>query len=73
MKVYTLKKSFHGYKKRNTVLFDCTIRIYWSEGVCLRTKDLQNRISINESELQKNFTFIKRNLLVIVEWSNAVP
>ena len=25
----------------------------------LRTKDLTNRISINESELIKNFTFIK--------------
>ena len=25
----------------------------------LRTKDLENRISINESELQKNFKFIK--------------
>ena len=38
MKVYTLKKSFHGYKKRNTVLFDCTIRIYWSEGVCFENE-----------------------------------
>ncbi|MEH7356443.1 hypothetical protein V7150_23305 [Neobacillus drentensis] len=59
MKVYRLKRQFNGYK-RGTQFYS----IFESEFIgvkefVLRTKDLTNSISINESELLKNFTFIK--------------
>ena len=59
MKVYTLKKSFHGYKKGTLFYLIAQSEFIGVKEFVMRTKDLENRISINESELQKNFKFIK--------------
>lgn len=59
MKVYRLKKQFNGYKKGTQFYLICESEFIGVKEFVLRTKDLSNRISINESELLKNFTFIK--------------
>jgi hypothetical protein len=59
MKLYTLKKPFNGYKKGTLFYLIAQSEYIGVKEFVLRTKDLENRISINESELLKNFTFIK--------------
>ena len=59
MKLYTLKRPFHGYQKGTLFYLIAHSEFIGVKEYVMRTKDLENRISINESELQKNFTFIK--------------
>ena len=59
MKLYTLKRQFNGYKKGTPFYLIAESEFIGVKEFVLRTEDLTNRISINESELLKNFTFIK--------------
>jgi hypothetical protein len=59
MKLYTLKRKFNGYKKGTQFYLIAESEFIGVKEFVLRTQDLTNRISINESELLKNFTFIK--------------
>jgi hypothetical protein len=59
MKLYTLKRQFNGNKKGTQFYLIAKSEFIGVKEFALRTKDLTNRISINESELLKNFTFIK--------------
>jgi hypothetical protein len=59
MKLYRLKKRFNGYKIGTQFYLISESEFIGVKEFVLRTKDLTNRISINESELLKNFTFIK--------------
>lgn len=59
MKLYTLKRQFNGYKKGTHFYLIAESEFIGVKEFVLRTQDLTNRISINESELLKNFTFIK--------------
>ena len=59
MKLYTLKRQFNGYKKGTPFYLVAESEFIGVKEFVLRTQDLTNRISINESELLKNFTFIK--------------
>jgi hypothetical protein len=59
MKLYRLKKRFYEYKKGTEFYLVSESEFIGVKEFVLRTKDLTNRISINESELLKNFTFIK--------------
>jgi hypothetical protein len=59
MKVYRLKKKFNGYKKGTQFFLVSESEFIGVKEFVFRTDDLANRISINESELLKNFIFIK--------------
>lgn len=59
MKLYTLKNQFNGYKKGTQFYLISESEFIGVKEFVLRTKDLMNSISINESELIKNFIFIK--------------
>ncbi|WHY75448.1 hypothetical protein QNH20_14995 [Neobacillus sp. WH10] len=59
MKVYRLKRQFNEYKRGTQFYLISESEFIGVKEFVLRTKDLTNRISINESELLKNFTFIK--------------
>ena len=71
MKVYTLKKSFHGYKKGTPFYLIAQSEFIGVREFVFRTKDLENRILINESELQKNLNY-QGNLLNIDKGSHDV-
>jgi len=55
MKLYTLKRQFKGYKKGTQFYLIAESEFIGVKEFVLRTKDLKNSISINESELLKNF------------------
>lgn len=59
MKLYKLKKQFNGYKVGTQFYLISESEFIGVKEFVLRTTDLINRISINENELQKNFTFVK--------------
>ncbi|MGG1676991.1 hypothetical protein ACIFOT_14730 [Neobacillus sp. NRS-1170] len=59
MKVYTLNRKFNGYKKGTQFYLIIESEFIGVKEFVMRTKDLANSISINESELLKNFIFIK--------------
>jgi len=59
MKVYRLKRQFNGYKKGTQFYLIAESEFIGIKEFVLRTKDLTDRISINEHEFLKNFTFIK--------------
>jgi hypothetical protein len=59
MKVYTLKRSFNGYKKGTPFYLISESEFIGVKEFVLRTTDLTNSLSINESELLKNFIFLK--------------
>ena len=59
VKVYTLKRHFNGYKKGTHFYLIAESEFIGVKGFVLRTQDLTDRISINESEFLKNFTLIK--------------
>jgi hypothetical protein len=59
MKLYTLKRQFNGYKKGTQFYLTAESEFIGVKEFVLRTKDLTDSISINESELLKNFIFIK--------------
>ncbi|WP_458413080.1 hypothetical protein ACNQFZ_20155 [Schinkia sp. CFF1] len=59
MKVYRLKRKFNGYKKGTEFYMISESEFIGVKEFVLRTKELTNTIIINESELLKNFTYIK--------------
>lgn len=59
MKVYVLRKPFNGYKKGTQFYLIAESEFIGVKEFVLRIKDLSERISINENELIKHFTFIK--------------
>ncbi|MEW9053097.1 MAG: hypothetical protein AB2392_18200 [Neobacillus sp.] len=59
MKLYALKRKFNGYKRGTEFYVVAESEFIGVKEFVLRTKDLTNRISINERELLKNFIFIK--------------
>lgn len=59
MKLYKLKSQFNGHKKGTPFYLITESEFIGVKEFVLRTKDLQNSLTINESELLKNFTFIK--------------
>jgi hypothetical protein len=59
MKVYRLKRHFKDYKKETPFYLISKSEFIGVKEFVLRTEDLTHRISINESELLKNFTFLK--------------
>ncbi|MED4532923.1 hypothetical protein ABET51_17165 [Metabacillus fastidiosus] len=59
MKLYKLNKQFNGYKKGTQFYLIAESEFIGVKEFVLRTKDLTNRISINEGELLKNFTLIR--------------
>ncbi|WP_160720504.1 hypothetical protein [Bacillus sp. USDA818B3_A] len=59
MKVYKLKRQFVGYKKGTQFFLISESEFIGVKEFVLRTKDLAQKLSINESELHKNFIFIK--------------
>ncbi len=59
MKLYVLKRQFNGYQKGTQFYLVAESEFIGVKEYVLRTVDLRNRIAINESELQKNFTYIK--------------
>jgi hypothetical protein len=59
MKLYSLKSQFNGYKKGTQFYLISESEFIGVKEFVLRTKDLMHSISISESELIKNFNFIK--------------
>ena len=59
MKLYVLKREFQGYKKGTQFYLIAHSVFIGVKEFVLRTKDLTNRISVNENEFLKNFTSIK--------------
>ncbi|MGG1397569.1 hypothetical protein ABE288_06995 [Bacillus salipaludis] len=59
MELYTLKRQFNGYKKGTQFYLITESEFIGVKEFVLRTKDLTKSITINESELLKNFIFIK--------------
>jgi len=60
MKLYKLKKKFNGYKKGTQFYMIAESEFIGVKEFVLRTTDLSERISINESELLRNFIFLKQ-------------
>ncbi len=59
MKLYTLKKQFKGFKKGTHFYLIAESEFIGVKEFVLRTEDLTDRITLNERELVRNFTFIK--------------
>lgn len=59
MKVYKLKRQFKEFKKGAQFYLVSESEFIGVKEFVFFTEDLTNRISINESELIKNFTYIK--------------
>lgn len=59
MKIFILKRQFNGYKKGTQFYLISESEFIGVKEFVLRTEDLANRISVNESELVKHFTFMK--------------
>ena len=58
MKVYKLKNNFRGIKKGKQFYLIAESEFIGVKEFVLRTEDLENRISINETELHNNFTLV---------------
>ena len=59
MKVYRLKRQFNGFKKGVQFYLVSESEFIGVKEFVFVTEDFIHRISINESELIKNFAFIK--------------
>lgn len=59
MKVYKLKKQFNGYKRGTQFFLISESEFIGVKEFVFRTNDLATRISVNERELQKYFSFLK--------------
>jgi len=61
MKIYRLKKPFKGLKKGTEFYLIAESEYIGIKEFVLRTKDLSIRISINESELRRNFAIMNKS------------
>ncbi|WP_409271733.1 hypothetical protein V1499_19250 [Neobacillus sp. SCS-31] len=59
MKLFTLRTNFHGYKKGTEFYLIAESEFIGVKEFVLRTSDLTGRVSISETEFNKNFIFIK--------------
>lgn len=59
MKIYKLRNNFKGFKKGTHFYLIAESEFIGVKDFVLRTKDLAIRISINERELQNNFTLLR--------------
>ncbi|MDX5476307.1 MAG: hypothetical protein LPK00_12300 [Bacillaceae bacterium] len=59
MKTYLLKKKFKEYKKGTLFYLVAESEFIGVKEFVLRTRDLTNSITLNESEFLKNFILIK--------------
>jgi hypothetical protein len=59
MKLYKLKTRFSGFRKGTQFYLIAESEFIGVKEFVLRTKDLSNTLNVNESELLKNFTFIR--------------
>jgi|GEM_PF-2221302 len=59
MKIYKLRNNFKGFKKGTYFYLIAESEFIGVKDFVLRTKDLAIRISINERELQNNFTLLR--------------
>jgi hypothetical protein len=59
MKIFRLKRQFNGYKKGTQFCLISESEFIGVKDFVLRTIDLKNRITVNESELLNNFTLVK--------------
>lgn len=59
MKLYKLNKQFNGYKKGTQFYLIAESEFIGVKEFIFRTKDFKSRLSVNESELLKNFTLIR--------------
>lgn len=55
MKLYKLNKQFNGYKKGTQFYLIAESEFIGVKEFIFRTKDFKSRLSVNESELLKNF------------------
>lgn len=60
MKLYKLKTRFSGFRKGTQFYLIAESEFIGVKEFVLRTKDLSNTLNVNESELLKNFTFIRK-------------
>lgn len=60
MKIYKLKKPFKGINKGTHFYLIAESEFIGVKEFVLRSKDLSRRLSINETELKKNFNLISR-------------
>ncbi|KAF0820017.1 MULTISPECIES: hypothetical protein [unclassified Cytobacillus] len=60
MKKYKLKNHFKGLKKGTHFYLIAESEFIGIKEYVLRTNDLSHRISINEAELNRNFTIITK-------------
>ena len=60
MKLYRLNKKFKGFNKETEFYLISESEFIGVKEYVLRTRDLKNRIAVNESEFIKNFTIIKK-------------
>lgn len=59
MELYTLKKPFKGYKRGTQFYLIAESEFIGVKEFVLRTKDLKNSMSLNESEFLTYFSLIK--------------
>ena len=59
MKLYRLRREFNGLKKETEFYLISESEFIGVKEYVLRTRDLKNRVSVNESEFIKNFILIK--------------
>ncbi|WP_147535737.1 hypothetical protein [Bacillus marasmi] len=59
MKLYVLSKKYKSYKKGTQFFLIAESEYIGVKEFVLRTKDLSDRVSINENEFVKNFKFIE--------------
>ena len=59
MKLYRLNRPFKGFDKRTEFYLISESEFIGVKEYVLRTRDLKNKISVNEREFIKNFIFVK--------------
>ena len=59
MKLYRLKREFNGLKKETEFYLISESEFIGVKEYVLRTRDLKQRVAVNEREFLKNFSLIK--------------
>ena len=59
MKLYRLNRQFRGLKRGTEFYLISESEFIGVKEYVLRTKDLRNKVSLNEKEFLRNFTLIK--------------
>ena len=59
MKLYRLNSQFRGFKRGTEFYLISESEFIGVKEYVLKTKDLRNKVSLNEKEFLRNFTLIK--------------